>query len=85
MGPLVYYARWHGYKLRLQGRDGPVVWGHFIGDSQEEETEVFRFNSRTNELSLGEGESRRQVYLDEMGVIIPRDADPTTSSSVVEP
>lgn len=85
MGPLVYYARWHGYKLRLQGRDGPVVWGHFIDDSEEAKTEVFQFNSRTNELSLGEGESRRQVYLDEMGVIIPRDADPTTSSSVVEP
>lgn len=85
MGPLVYYARWHGYRLRLQGRDGPLVWGHFVGDGGGEKAEVFQFNSRTNELSLGEGESKRRVYLDEMGVILPGDADPATTSSAVEP
>lgn len=86
MGPLVYYARWHGYRMRLQGRDGSIVWGLFINTAEEDKGEVFRFDSRTHELTLGEGENRRQVSLDEMGVVILRDDNPPfKTSSAVEP
>ena len=30
MGPLVYYCRWRGAKLRLHGRDEDAVWGELI-------------------------------------------------------
>ena len=47
MGPLVYYCRWQGAKLRLRGRDEGAVWGLLItrqGDA--EVTEPFRFGLR---------------------------------------
>lgn len=86
MGPLVYYARWQGVRLRLQGREGSSVWGFFVNDDEEGSTQIFRFDNQTHELLLGEGDSQRRVFLDEMGVIIPGDTTPPSmTSSAVEP
>ncbi|MBP6786891.1 MAG: hypothetical protein KA170_04830 [Candidatus Promineofilum sp.] len=70
MGPLVYYCRWQGAKLRLRGRDEGAVWGLLItrqGDA--EVTEPFRFDLLSWELWLGDDEGRR-LRLDELGVVV---------------
>ena len=70
MGPLVYYCRWQGAKLRLRGRDESAVWGLLItrqGDA--EVTEPFRFDLLSWELWLG-GDEGRRVRLDELGVVV---------------
>lgn len=86
MGPLVYYARWQGVKLRLQGRDGPVVWGVFVKGGEDEMSEDFRFDNRTFELTLGKGEAQQRIILDEMGVTISREGDESvTTNSGAEP
>ena len=45
MGPLVYYCRWRGAKLRLHGRDEDAVWGELITrEGGAERAEPFRFD-----------------------------------------
>ncbi|HEX6383512.1 MAG TPA: hypothetical protein VF177_02475 [Anaerolineae bacterium] len=70
MKPLVYYCRWHDASLRLRGRDKTAVWGQLVykktGDA--EETQNFRFNLKTWELTLEEEGEERVIQLDEMGV-----------------
>ena len=76
MGPLVYYCRWQGAKLQLQGRDGQWVWGFLVYEGDEHQmSEPFRFDSRARLLYLGEGEGRPPLQLDEMGVVVRDDAD----------
>ena len=65
MKPLVYWCRWHDASLRLHGRDEQFLWGEL---AFAEETTPFRYNRRTQELTVGEDEDARQVRLDEMGV-----------------
>ena len=80
MGPLVYYCRWQGARLRLRGRDANAVWGQLItrqGDA--EVAEAFRFDLLSWELWLGEGGGRR-LRLDEMGVVVDE-----TASAADEP
>jgi hypothetical protein len=70
MGPLVYYCRWQGAKLRLRGRDESAVWGLLItrqGDA--EVTEPFRFDLLSWELWLG-ADGGRRLRLDELGVAV---------------
>ena len=70
MGPLVYYCRWRGVKLRLRGRDADVVWGQLVAlENGAERAEPFRFDLTTWELWLGDDGARR-LLLDELGVVI---------------
>ncbi len=71
MGPLVYYCRWQGAKLRLQGREGDWVWGFLVFDDDGRPPEPFRYNGELWQLYLGEGEERPPLQLDEMGVVLP--------------
>ncbi|MEJ2747513.1 MAG: hypothetical protein P8183_06350 [Anaerolineae bacterium] len=71
MKPLVYYCRWHGATLRLQGRDETAVWGQLVfGQGAEEQTQDFRFNLKTWQLALTEGDQVQQIQLDEKGVVV---------------
>ncbi|MCA9865574.1 MAG: hypothetical protein KC410_03720 [Anaerolineales bacterium] len=74
MAPLVYYCRWRGARLQLQGRDGHQVWGWLALSQQEGGRIPFRFNTNTWELTLGAGEHVEQWQLDEMGVVVPADS-----------
>lgn len=78
MGPLVYYCRWQGARLRLRGRDENAVWGQLVtGTGQTERAEAFRFDLLSWELWLGDDPARR-LRLDEMGVVVdetPRPPD----------
>jgi hypothetical protein len=65
MKPLVYWCRWHHARLRLQGRDETAVWGEL---AFETENRPFRFDLKNWQLTIGEGENKRIVTLDEMGV-----------------
>jgi hypothetical protein len=67
----VYYCRWRGAKLQLQGRDKTAVWGRLIlYEDGAERAEPFRFDLNTWELWLGEGQEER-LQLDELGVVVP--------------
>ena len=69
MGPLVYYCRWHGARLRLRGRDAESVWGQLITtENGAERAETFRYDLLSWQLWLGENGERR-LQLDEMGVV----------------
>lgn len=86
MGPLVYYCRWLGAKLRLQGRDEGSVWGQIVMvDEPDARSEFFRFDLQTWELTLGEGADRRRLQLDELGVVVPAGGWPPTTSADGEP
>lgn len=65
MKPLVFWCRWHDAKLRLHGRDDSAVWGQL---AFPDETRPFHFNLENWQLTIGEGEERELVQLDEMGV-----------------
>ena len=65
MKPLVLWCRWHDARLRLAGRDKEAVWGEL---AFPENAEKFRFELATARLFIGEGEARRELRLDEMGV-----------------
>lgn len=65
MRPLVLWCRWHEARLRLMGRDGERVWGEL---AFRDETLPFSFELRTARLTIGAGDGRRTVRLDEMGV-----------------
>lgn len=72
MGPLVYYCRWRGAKLRLLGREGSQVWGLLVKpDEAGDITEPFRFDSEKRVLWLGADDDPQRYLLDEMGVVIP--------------
>ena len=76
MGPLVYYCRWRGAKLRLHGRDEDAVWGELITrEGGTERAEPFRFDLLSWELWLGDGDARR-LRLDEMGVVVDETPSP---------
>lgn len=83
MGPLVYYCRWRGAKLRLLGRDERAVWGQLvIGDDEGEHQERFRFDLMTWELELGEAGNRERFQLDELGVVVGPTGDYPTTTTV---
>jgi hypothetical protein len=83
MGPLVYYCRWRGAKLRLLGRNEQSVWGQLvIHDEAGENQESFRFNLKTWELELGEADSLERLQLDELGVVVsPAGGLPTMTNA----
>jgi len=82
MGPLVYYCRWRGVRLRLRGRDEHAVWGQLVErEDGAERAEPFRFELRTWELQLGEPPGRR-LQLDELGVVESEEPAPDVNSSV---
>jgi len=71
MGPLVYYCRWRGAKVRLHGRDDTAVWGELIIQEEgRERVESFRFDLRTWELRLRMGDAETVLQLDELGVVV---------------
>jgi hypothetical protein len=80
MGPLVYYCRWRGARLRLRGRDEQAVWGELVGDEEDAtRVEPFRFDLHTWELWLGE--PPRRLQLDELGVVLSgEEPDATTTA-----
>ena len=65
MKPLVLWCRWHEARLRLSGRDADSVWGELAFPDQNQ---PFHFHLPSRRLTLGQGETRSQRYLDEMGV-----------------
>ncbi|MDX1616388.1 MAG: hypothetical protein R3300_18910 [Candidatus Promineifilaceae bacterium] len=65
MKPLVMWCRWHDARLHLHGRSEKAVWGEL---AFPDETADFHFELESNRLTIGKGETARQVYLDEMGV-----------------
>lgn len=69
MKPLVLYCRWQGAKLRLMGRSETAVWGEL---AYEDHAEPFHFQFQDRLLSIGEGEERKKLKLDEMGVVIDK-------------
>ncbi len=74
MGPLVYYCRWRGAKLRLRGRAEGVTWGQLvIADETGERMEEFRFDLNTWQLTLDDGTGPRSLQLDELGVVVAPD------------
>jgi hypothetical protein len=78
MGPLVYYSRWRGVKLRLHGRNQQFVWGHLVAqDEGAERPESFRFNLRTWQLELGDGDELKRLQLDELGVVVEPNEPPS--------
>lgn len=69
MKPLVYYCRWQGASLRLRGRGETAVWGQLVFTGTEAETsQAFHFDLQTWELTLEDGEGKRTLQLDEMGI-----------------
>lgn len=71
MGPLVYYCRWRGAKVRLHGRDDAAVWGELVTREEgHERVETFRFDLRTWELRLRTGDEEAVLQLDELGVVV---------------
>lgn len=87
MGPLVYYCRWRGAKLKLRGRDDRAIWGHLaLPDESGDRLEPFSFDLHTWELILGAGEDEVRLQLDELGVVVPPgDWETPTTSAGVEP
>lgn len=74
MGPLVYYCRWQGAKLRLQGREGHWVWGFLVYEGESDQRSApFRFDTQSLQLYLGGDEVRPPLQLDEMGVVVSGD------------
>ena len=69
MKALVLWCRWHDARLRLHGRDENALWGEL---AFPEERQPFRYNRRTRELVVGEGEDAREIHLDEMGVEVDK-------------
>lgn len=71
MKPLVYYCRWQGATLRLQGRGETAVWGQLVFVTDEgESTQDFRFDLQTWQLTLETDGETKQIQLDEKGIVI---------------
>lgn len=71
MKPLVFWCRWHDATLRLRGRDESAVWGEL---AFPDETRSFHFDLDNWQLTIGEGDSREVLQLDEMGVEVDEEA-----------
>ncbi len=72
MGPLVYYCRWRGAKLRLLGRDDRFVWGNLVFTGENgDRLSPFRFDMKSRKLLLDENEDSTWLQLDELGVVVP--------------
>lgn len=70
MKALVYFCRWRGAKLRLQGRSPTAVWGELVSTQNDAETvEPFTFNLQTSQISLQTAAGELNYQLDEMGVV----------------
>jgi hypothetical protein len=69
MKPLVYYCRWQNLVLRLRGRDETAVWGYLvtIDESGHESSQPFRFELKTNRLTLTTADGEQIITLDDMG------------------
>lgn len=71
MGPLVYYCRWQGAKLRLRGRDETAVWGQLVfSENSQERTQSFRYQLGDHRLTLETDDGQQTVVLDNMGVVV---------------
>lgn len=71
MKPLVYYCRWNEATLRLRGRDETAVWGQLIFNSDgTASAQTFHYDLQARLLTLEEGEAKKQIQLDEMGIAI---------------
>ena len=72
MKPLVYYCRWQGASLRLRGRDGTAVWGHFVYTDEEgtETMESFRFLLKEWQLTVETDTEKQVLQLDDMGTVV---------------
>ncbi|MCA9995045.1 MAG: hypothetical protein KDE56_04820 [Anaerolineales bacterium] len=71
MGPLVYYCRWQGAKLRLRGRDETAVWGHLVfQENNQERTQFFRYQLAEQTLTLNTDTGEQTIQLDKMGVAV---------------
>lgn len=97
MGPLVYYCRWRGVRLRLRGRDEHAVWGHLIAPPRGAESassdapaesaasdaeQAEPFRFDLTTWELWLGdEGARRLQLDELGVVIADDGAPGATTS----
>ncbi len=71
MKPLVYYCRWQEATLRLRGRDDTAVWGHLVyANDETKDDQAFRFELKTQRLTLEEAAGEKVIQLDEMGIEI---------------
>jgi hypothetical protein len=71
MKPLVYWCRWHNARLRLRGREAGAVFGELaFADGMQR----FHYDLQRQILTIGTGDSARQVLLDELGVESPIDS-----------
>ena len=72
MKPLVYYCRWQGASLRLQGRNATAVWGYlvFTENDQQERLQKFHYHLKNQQINLTQPDNSQQtLQLDDMGVV----------------
>ena len=72
MKSLVYYARWEGAKLRMRGRSETAVWGQLVYTDADgnERLKLFHFDLKSWQITVGEGDDKQTVQLDEMGTVL---------------
>lgn len=71
MKPLTHWAIHRQQKLRIAGRNSGEIWGALAGPDGD--VRPFRYAQDTLRLTIGEGDERRVVQLDEYG--FEQDAD----------
>ncbi|MEI2688869.1 MAG: hypothetical protein V9H69_03830 [Anaerolineae bacterium] len=65
MKPFTHWAIHHQQKVRIAGRDPIEVWGALV--TADGVIRPFRYNQQTMRLTVGEGDDRRALQLDEYG------------------
>lgn len=65
MKPLTHWAIHHQQKLRIAGRNASEIWGALAGPDGA--VQPFRYTQDTLRLTIGEGDDRRVLQLDEYG------------------
>lgn len=72
MKALVYYCRWQGATLRLQGRDETAVWGELAFSTLDggETTQEFHFHLNARQLILHLPDGDQTLNLDDMGTVV---------------
>lgn len=65
MKPFTHWAIHHQQKIRIAGRDPVEVWGALV--ATDGAVRPFRYNQQTMRLTVGEGEERRVLQLDDYG------------------
>jgi hypothetical protein len=65
MKPLAHWAIHHQHKLRIAGRNSGEIWGALAGPDGG--VQPFRYAQSTLRLTIGEGDDRRVLQLDEYG------------------